>query len=121
MDRDGSGSLGLGELRALLVSMNVVITEKELRRKFDKFDTSKDGELDLEEFHEFFRAVNDKPGPQIDEVRAAREHLPAPAPSSAPPDPPLARAGRSCPIARRRLPSMPGPTGPCRPTSSAPS
>lgn len=69
MDKDGSGSLGLDELRALLVNMNVVVTERDLRAKFTKFDTSKDGELSIDEFRELFAAVNDKPGPEIDEVR----------------------------------------------------
>lgn len=68
MDKDGSGSLGLDELRTLLVNMNVVITESDLRAKFTKFDTSKDGELCIDEFRQFFAAVNDKPGPEIDAV-----------------------------------------------------
>ncbi len=68
MDRDGSGSLSFSELQALLVALNIVITDKVLKAKFEKFDTSKDGELSLDEFRQLFNAFNDKPGPEIDAV-----------------------------------------------------
>lgn len=75
MDRDGSGSLCFRELQALLVALNIVITDKVLRAKFEKFDTSKDGELSLDEFRRLFNAFNDKPGPEIEAVR--EKHVPS--------------------------------------------
>ncbi|KAA0146806.1 hypothetical protein FNF29_07782 [Cafeteria roenbergensis] len=77
MDRDGSGSLSFSELQALLVALNIVITDKVLKAKFEKFDTSKDGELSLDEFRQLFNAFNDKPGPEIDALftKYARDGL----------------------------------------------
>jgi hypothetical protein len=68
MDKDGSGSLSLAELKSLLVHMNVTIADKTLASKFAEFDSSKDGTLSMDEFRHFFASVSDKPGPEIDEV-----------------------------------------------------
>lgn len=57
-DRDGSGAISAGELRAALRRAGVNLTAAESQAMLDRYDDDKSGEIELPEFH---RLANDLP------------------------------------------------------------
>lgn len=57
MDADGDGKLDKGELKAMLAKefKRVEISDKEIDAIFERFDTDKEGTLDMEEYEIFKR------------------------------------------------------------------
>jgi len=54
LDRDGSGSIGVSELKAALVKGSSKASEAEIQSLLDQVDFSGDGELQLDEFETFW-------------------------------------------------------------------
>ena len=53
LDRNGDGGLGIDELRALLMRINLRTEEKYLKALLDKFDTNQNGKVEFEEFQRY--------------------------------------------------------------------
>lgn len=60
-DSDHNGQLTLKEAKKLMVHLNVNMSDTTLKTIFKEFDSSGDGNLDIDEFSELFRILTDRP------------------------------------------------------------
>lgn len=60
-DGDHNGKLSYHEAKKLMVALNVNMDKRTLKTVFKKFDTTGDGELDINEFTMLFKILTDRP------------------------------------------------------------